>query len=177
MQGLKRGTVKLYPHDESWHTQAQKTIAVLSSVLGNTAKGIAHVGSTSIKGLHAKPIIDIAVAVDNIDDILPYEEKLREHDIIFRGSDREGAYLFVIGDFEKDTRSHHIHIIPHNSDTWEDYLNFRDYLNAHPQKAAEYETLKLALAEKFPDDRNSYTNGKAELIGRLLAEAKRWREE
>lgn len=176
MQGLKRGTVKLYPHDEKWHIQAEKTISVLSSVLGDTAKEIAHVGSTSINGIHAKPIIDIAVAVNNIDDILPFTDELEKCGIIFRGSDRDGQYLFVIGDFDKDTRSHHIHIVRKNSDEWDEYINFRDYLNAHPQKAAEYEALKLTLAEKFPDDRTSYTSGKSELISRLLKEAKGWKE-
>ena len=62
--GLKRGTVKLFPHEKEWETEAQNTIYKLSEILGSVLVDISHVGSTSIKSIKAKPIIDIAVAVN-----------------------------------------------------------------------------------------------------------------
>ncbi len=176
MRGLKRGTVKLLAHDKMWKHDAQDVINTLRSVLGDTAQDIAHVGSTAINGIYAKPIIDILIAVNNIDDILPYIAELEKHAIIFRGSDREGQYLLVMGDFEKDTRTHHIHVVKEISEEHNNYINFRDYLNAHPHKAREYEKLKLTLAEKFPNDRNAYTDGKNELVAKLLSEAREWKK-
>ena len=61
--GLKRGTVRLAEHDPEWEQLARETIGRLRCVLGSVAKDIQHVGSTSIPGIKAKPIIDIAVAV------------------------------------------------------------------------------------------------------------------
>ena len=70
MIGLKRGTVKLCEHEKEWETEAQHTISRLKAILGDVIRDIQHVGSTSIPAIKAKPIIDIAVAVDCFDDIL-----------------------------------------------------------------------------------------------------------
>ena len=70
MIGLKRGTVQLCSHEKEWEEEAQKTICRLRNILGGAAKDIQHVGSTAIPAIRAKPIIDIAMAVDRFDDIL-----------------------------------------------------------------------------------------------------------
>ena len=96
--GLKRGCVKLMPHQEEWHAIAQDTIKILLDILGGSAVDIQHIGSTAIKNIEAKPIIDIAVGVRRFEDIEPYITVLEENGIIFRGDDNDGQ-LFVIGDF------------------------------------------------------------------------------
>ena len=73
MIGLKRGAVALYPHEKAWETEAQATMARLCQILGPVAAEMAHVGSTAIPTIQAKPILDIAVAVDNFDALLAYE--------------------------------------------------------------------------------------------------------
>ena len=98
-------------------------------------------------------------------------------DIIFRFDERPEQLLFVMGDFEKDTRSHHIHVVLYGSDEWNNYINFRDYLNSNIKAAREYEAVKLKLAEQYPDDRIAYTDGKKDIIDRLLAEARVWKIE
>ena len=65
MLGLKREAVKLCEHQKEWEVEAQNTIARLKAILGDVAKDIQHVGSTSVLSIKAKPIIDIAVAVDD----------------------------------------------------------------------------------------------------------------
>ena len=175
MTGLKRGTVMLAPHQEEWTQSAERTIQTLNRLLESVAVDMQHIGSTAIPSIHAKPIIDLVVGVRNLDDIAPYVELLKQHDIVFRGEDVAGQLLFVMGDFEKDTRTHHIHVVKWNGTEWKNYINFRDYLNCHPDKAMRYDACKKKLALQFPDDRRSYTEGKQECIECLLKEADVWR--
>lgn len=173
--GLKRGTVALEPHQEEWIQNAESTMKVLKQLLEPAAVDIQHIGSTAVSSIHAKPIIDIVVGVRKLDDMLPYVELLRQHNIVFRGEDVAGQMLFVMGDFENDSRTHHIHVVRWNGAEWNNYINFRDYLNSHLDEAEQYNACKKKLALQFPDDRGSYTAGKQELIDRLLKEAYAWR--
>ena len=175
--GLKRGIVTLLPYQEEWKENAESIMKKLKQLLGDTAVDIQHVGSTSVSSIHAKPIIDIVIGVKRLDDILCYVELLKQHDIIFRGEDVAGQLLFVMGDFQKDTRTHHIHVVNWNGTLWNHYINFRDYLNAYPEKAKLYEHCKQRLALQFPADRKRYTEGKQELIEQLLKEADAWKLE
>ena len=63
--GLARGTVSVVPHNDEWEVTGRKTIAKLKELLGDTAVDIQHVGSTSIKGIYAKPIIDLVIGVND----------------------------------------------------------------------------------------------------------------
>ena len=175
MIGLKRGTVALEKHQDCWDANASETVAVLWKILKDCALGIQHIGSTSIKQIYAKPIIDIAVGLQDLSTAEQFIPPLEEKHIIFRGEDQPNQLLFVKGDFENDIRTHHIHMVVWGNEQWNNYVNFRDYLNANPEKAKEYERLKLRLAQKYFDNRNAYTMGKKELIERLLQEAKTWR--
>ena len=173
--GMKRGTVYLEPHQSEWERAAEETIHTLKSILGSVAVDIQHIGSTSIRTIRAKPIIDIVVAVNDYELILSKRDVLENADIIFRFDERPEQLLFVMGDFEKDTRSHHIHVVIYGSDEWNNYINFRDYLNSNTEAAREYEAVKLRLAEQYPDDRIAYTDGKQEIIDRLLKKACVWK--
>ena len=175
MIGLKRGDVKLSAHENEWEKEAEQTIVKLKKLLGDTAVDIQHIGSTAVSSIHAKPIIDIAVGVYDLNDIIPFKEKLRKRNYVFRGEDVPGQILFVKGDAEKDIRTHHIHIVKHGSDEWNNYINFRDYLNAFPEKAMIYDLCKQDLAKRFPNERGRYTEGKKELVESLIKEAALWR--
>lgn len=175
MIGLKTNTVMLLPHQAVWEENAKNTIAIIKSLLGNSCIDIQQVGSTAIHSIHAKPIIDIAVAVNELNDIIPYIEVLEDHGIIFRKEEHTGQLLFIIGDLDNDIKTHHIHVVKYNSTNWDNYLNFRDYLNAFEDKARQYDELKQTLAVEFFDNRKAYTAGKKELIDQLLKEAYEWR--
>lgn len=84
MIGLERGKVALCRHLPEWDEEATRTIKVLKEILGDVAIEIEHVGSTSIKNIKAKPIIDIAVAVKNFSDIIRFNPKLEEHGFYYR---------------------------------------------------------------------------------------------
>ena len=175
--GMKRGTVYLEDHRPEWETAAAQTILTLKRVLRSDAAGVRHVGSTSIKTIPAKPIIDIAVGVHDYEAVLRKKDALEAEGIIFRFDERPGQLLFVMGDFENDTRTHHIHVVLYGSKEWTDYVNFTDYLNADAAAAEKYAALKRELAEKYPNDRVAYTEGKSELISCLLTDAERWRSQ
>ena len=81
-----------------------------------------------------KPIIDIVIGVRELNDIQPYINVLKESGFIFRGEDVPGQVLFVKGNFEEDLQTHHIHVVKWNGSEWNNYINFRDYLNAFPEK-------------------------------------------
>ena len=172
-----RGTVLLNEHDETWEIQAEAACANLKELLGDAAIDIQHVGSTSVPGLAAKPILDLVIGVRELSDLDPYVEKLARADIREVFQDLPGQRLFVMGDFAKDTRTHHIHAVRWNDSAWKNYIRFRDYLRIFEEKRAEYEAEKRRLAALYPANRLAYTEGKAQLIEKLLKEANRWAEE
>ncbi len=169
--GLKRGSVRLQPHRDNWDALAAETIELLRSLLGSDAEDIRHVGSTAVRGIYAKPIIDIAVAAESLDAVRAHDGELQAAGIVFRGEDRPGQLLYVMGDIDADTRTHHIHVVPAGSDAWNSYVSFTDYLNAHPEDARRYSDMKRQLAAKYPEDRKSYTEAKAGKIAEILKKA------
>lgn len=171
MLGLKRGTVALFPHQAAWEENAKDTIALLWTVLDGIALDIQHVGSTAIRHIHAKPIIDLAVGVRSLDDIFPMISRLEEIGVIYRNADQPGQQLFVMGDFENEIRTHHVHVVEVSNPAWQNYILFRDYLNDHPEKAALYNDLKQNLFAQHANNRGAYTAGKQALISQLLKEA------
>lgn len=167
--GLRRGAVELAEHQEEWREAARESINVLSSVLGEKAVQIEHVGSTAIRGIHAKPIIDIAVGMHSLDEAMDCREELAKHGITFHGEDKPGQLLFVINNGE--LRTHHIHFVKWNGDAWNNYVIFRDHLRSHPERAKAYDNLKLNLASMYSDNRKAYTASKDSFIKDTIAEA------
>lgn len=173
--GLKTGVVTLLHHQVEWEINAEETIILMRTILGDACIDIQHVGSTSIKHICAKPIIDIAVAVNELADILPYNDVLAKNGIYYRKEEATGQLLYLMGDLENEIKTHHIHVVRHKSVNWRNYLNFRDYLNEFPEKAKLYNDLKQELAEKYTFERKLYTAGKKDMIETLLKEAEEWR--
>ena len=107
---------------------------------------------------------------------MKHDKELAENGIIYRKQDIPGQHLYRCGDFDHDIITHFIHVVIADSDAWHNYINFRDYLNSHLEDAKAYEQLKLELWSKYPEDRDSYVDGKKELVTELLAKAKKWAE-
>lgn len=176
MIGLKRGTVKLYPHEKEWETEAQRTIVILKNIFGDTAEDIQHVGSTSVKTIYAKPIIDIAVGVRTLNDALCLEDEMKKVGFYLRSTELESQLLFAAGSYYVgcgDLQTHFIHVTQYGGKAWSDYVLFRNYLNTHIDTAKEYEALKLRLSLEAPIDagREKYLAGKHDFIVRTLRKA------
>lgn len=173
--GLKRGVVKLVSNSDIWDSSAKDCIKILYDVLKRDAIDIQHVGSTAIKNIVAKPIVDIVIGVKEFDDILKYNELLLKNGIIYRGQDNANQLLYVMGDMENDIRTHHIHVVIYNGKEWNNYINFRDYLNIHEEQAKEYSQLKIELANRYANSRADYTLKKSNMINEILEDALNWR--
>lgn len=177
MIGLKRGTEKLFNHEKEWEFEAQRTISRLHKILGSVARDIQHVGSTSILTIKAKPIIDIAVAVDNFKDVLALEAEFNNYGFYYRPNvNLKDQLLFACGSYydgRGDIQTHFIHVVLKNSMEWINYINFRDYLNKMPKVAKAYEDLKISLAAATPVDkgREQYLKGKHDFIVYTLRKA------
>lgn len=166
--GLNRGTVQLEPRAERWDGLVVQTLKILKSILDNDAIDIQHIGSTAIPAIKAKPIIDIVVGVNDFDKVMLHNEQLRQVGIFYRGSDVERQLLYVMGDMENDTRTHHIHIVKWNGTEWKNYIHFRDYLNDNENMALQYQKVKEELESKYADNRVAYTHGKQDMIDIIL---------
>ena len=112
MLGLKRGTVQLCEHEQAWEIEAQNTILRLKEILGAVIKDIQHVGSTSIPSIKAKPIIDIAIAIDDFEDVLLLEEELKKQGFYYRPKvDLGEQLLFASGSYYDGTGDLQTHFI------------------------------------------------------------------
>lgn len=175
--GLKRGTVAIEAHRVEWEISAQEMIEKLKNILKDDIVDAQHIGSTSIKSICAKPIVDIVVGVSGFDKMMSHNDALMEKGIIYRGEDHPCQLLYVCGDPENNIQTHYIHVVIWGQKAWNDYIDLRDYLNSHEDAARQYSELKEKLAEEYPEDRTAYTNGKSAFIKNILQRAEKWREQ
>jgi len=123
MIGLARGTVELYDHQAEWEAIAKGTIEKLKEIFGTVATDIQHVGSTSIVNIKAKPIIDIAVAVEDLDKVLALVPVLEKNRFFHRAQNHDETQVFFSCDGKvENTRTHHIHVVKAGSKEWLDYI-------------------------------------------------------
>ena len=172
--GLTDGTVRLVSHKDDWaelfSAEKARLLTVLAPYVGTVVRDIEHVGSTSIPGIPAKPIIDIAVVVSDFDLADPCIEAIRGLGYVYLGlNEVPGRHFFYLLDEGTTTdRTHHLHMFEERSREWRQTLGFRDYLRDHPKTAAAYGQIKLDLAQQFSDDRPGYLEGKAPFITQVL---------
>ena len=165
MIGLEKGVVKVMPYTAEWSRLFEAEKARLEAAVGAYILDIQHIGSTSIPGMPAKPIIDLGVAVQNFEEATVCIEPLRQLGYTYYGeAGIPRRHYFAKGQPE----THHLHMNELHSHDWEVTLLFRDYLIQHPEVAQEYANLKLKLAQQFPADREAYLAGKGPFIEQAL---------
>lgn len=166
--GLENDTVRLTPYQPDWERAFLGERAWLHETLGNALLEVQHIGSTAVPGLSAKPILDIGVAVQDFNEAFAIVGPLEALGYTYRGEyGIARRHYFVKG----KPKTHHLHVLEHSSLEWRNHLRFRDYLRRHPNTAAEYAALKQRLAERFPRDREAYTDGKHAFIRAILNRA------
>lgn len=173
--GLKRGKVELFDHDILWENNAKETIIELKEIFGDTARDIQHIGSTAIKHIKAKPIIDIVVGINELDKLEDFIDELTKNNYFHRPF-KEDDVLFTKGDLKEETRTHHIHIVKYGSDVWNNQIIFRDYLNNNVKEAKNYEKLKIDLQKANKNNRVKYTEKKESYIISIIEKAKELKE-
>lgn len=169
--GLERGIVRLVAYNPGWAVLFEEERSRLAQALGDWALDIQHVGSTAIPGGIAKPIIDIAIAVQNFEAAFACVKSMEDLGYVYAGENGIPRRHYFIK--RNPATTHHIHMFEITSNRWRDHLLFRDYMCDHPQAVQDYTDLKRQLLEQFPADREAYTGGKAEFIQSVLDQALR----
>jgi GrpB-like predicted nucleotidyltransferase (UPF0157 family) len=163
----KSAPVIVVPYDSSWPDKFECEKRVLSRVLAPWLAGpIEHVGSTAVPGLVAKPVIDIMVAVENLDSSRPAIPAVVASGYIYWPYKASIMHWFCKP--SDAHRTHHLHLVPYGSRLWQARPGFRDALRADVRLAQEYAQLKLSLAGKYRDDREAYTQSKSEFVHQVL---------
>ena len=134
-------------------------------------RGIHHVGSTAVPGLGAKPIIDMVAGVRDLEEARAAFDPLRRHNYQHTPHRPGIAHHFSKPSARLSELTHGLHLTEPGSDLWRERLAFRDALRRDSDLAAEYELLKLRLAQEFPSDVGEYTAGKRDFVVRVLADA------
>ncbi len=161
--GLKKGEIRLINYQIEWEQIFIKEKEKIKKVLNNYYEDIEHFGSTSIKGIKAKPIIDIIIALPNFDNINIIINSMESIGYIFKDQKIiPNDYYFTKG---KPTKFH-VHIVKKNSINWQLNITFRNKLRENYKLAKEYEALKLNLS-KVSENRLDYMYGKTDFIYRV----------
>lgn len=149
-------------YDPAWADGFERIRSFVWSAVRDVALSVEHVGSTSVPGLAAKAVIDVCVVVASREDVPPCIERLAGIGYEHRGD------LGVPGREAFRAPVHlpkqHMYLSHRNNVHLKNHLGLRDHLRAHPDAARTYGDLKIALAERFPDDIDSYIEGKSEFI-------------
>lgn len=171
MLGLDRDIVRLDKYDPSWKDEFEKEKLNVKKCLGDIALTIEHVGSTSIEGLSAKPIIDMAVGVKDTETLRSTIKLLSDfgYDVLDSIEDKEEV---LARKGTPENRTHYIHVMVVSGSRYVEQVLFRDYLRAHREEVERYEELKKSSLEKFADNRKAYTASKNEYIRSVIEKAK-----
>lgn len=166
--GLGDNEVRLVPHSSAWAATGEAERQRLLRSLAAWSPDIEHVGSTAVRGLAAKPVIDLCVGVAS----LPHADEMQDV-MASLGYDYPGDVGIpddrVFGR-ERGWRTHLVHVVVRGGYRWDVYINFRDALRGDAALRAEYEALKQQFARAHPEDRFTYTQQKSTFVERVLAD-------
>lgn len=170
--GLQRKKVTLFFYNPAWKRLYKKEAKFLRSVIGKYVLDIQHVGSTSIPGVKAKPIIDIAIGVKNLKNGEKCIKPLKQLGYEYKHSAGiKGRHFFAKG--SEMNRTHYVHIEKLDGRPWKNHIIFRDYLRKYKKAVKEYNELKEKLAKKYKDDRDTYTAQKDSFIRGIIKKAEK----
>jgi GrpB-like predicted nucleotidyltransferase (UPF0157 family) len=172
MLGQHRRVFKLVPYQSVWIDHFNREADRIRTTLGDKAIQIEHIGSTSIPGMPAKPVIDIMVAVEKLtlssDLILPLDSIGYDYFPV----DTVPGRMFFAWEVRPEIRTHHLSLAERGSAFWENQLLFRDYLGENDQIASEYVQLKKEFAEYYARTNHLDREWKSEFVARVLEMAK-----
>lgn len=164
--GLKNDEVRLVSYIEKWAEEFERVKKQIEHETNLAASRIEHIGSTAIKNMDAKPIIDIVVGVDHIADVDPSLIKgLSKVGFLRLRVERPKEIVFA--KFTDDTyneKTHFIHLVDYKKELWCNLLFFRDYLNAHKNVREKYLALKQAYIKTSSTGITDYTDHKEAFV-------------
>ncbi|MEM7562307.1 MAG: GrpB family protein [Pseudomonadota bacterium] len=166
-QNMSQVEVSLSVYNPDWPIMFEREKKLLTAVAGEWLQGsVEHIGSTSVPGLIAKPVIDIMFGIETLDQARPAIGVLEKEGYHYYPYKQEIMHWFCKP--SPEYRTHHVHLVPYQSELWNERIRFRELLRTNNQIAMEYADLKEKLSEKYPQDRESYTLEKWPFISRVL---------
>ncbi len=169
--GLDKEDLRVERTTEGWVRAGSSLRDAVSAVLGGRASAVEQIGSSSVVGLLAKPIIDLAVGLSEEADAVAVQSMLEGAGWIFRGDAGDSGGLVFVLEARPAFRVAHLHVVEHRERQWVDYLSLRDLLRCSPKARARYEAVKVRLIEDLGNDRIAYTEAKTDIVRSLLLEA------
>lgn len=168
--------IEVVDYNPEWEKLFKTEEKKIKAILGKNCVAVHHIGSTSVKGLKAKPIIDIMPVVKDISLVDAHHAEFEALGYECKGEyGIPGRRFFMKGG---DARTHHIHIFEENGKAdIERHLAVRDYLRSHTDTAKEYAELKTKLADKFACDNDGYCDGKDAFMKSLEEKALAWKKQ
>jgi GrpB-like predicted nucleotidyltransferase (UPF0157 family) len=168
--------VEVVPYHPTWKDTFATESKYIKLALAENLVAVHHIGSTAISDIYAKPIIDILLEVKDITKVDAESSKLE-----LLGYEAMGEYGICDRRYfrkhnEAGIRTHHIHAFVVGSVQIERHLAFREYMIFHPEEAQKYSNLKCELANKYPNDIESYMDGKDGFIKEIDRKAAGWRK-
>lgn len=165
--------VKIVDYDAAWPLRAAEEMQRIREGLGSTVVRLEHVGSTSVRGLAAKPIIDLQLSVASIEPHETYVPALAKLGYLFTPDpDSPDYHAFALP--HTRPRTHHLHVCETGSEHERRHIAVRDYLRSHPGEAKRYGDLKRAVVAEHPRDRLAYIAGKDAYVAALERRALAW---
>lgn len=172
--GLKNNEVVIVPYDKEWKGEFNKTKTQIMQYTNLKPEQIEHIGSTSIEGIRAKPIIDILIGVENLTTLdKPFFKNLQQAGFYKLKVERPNE--IVCAKFTDETfeiKTHFIHIVELEKEKWNQMLFFRDYLNANQDMKEQYENLKESFFNTGLKGINSYTDYKEKFVQTIFEQLK-----
>ena len=166
--------IEVVPYEPLWKELFEKESSRIKEVLTEGLVDVHHIGSTSVPGLAAKPIIDLLPEVSDLETLDQFDEAMEGLGYTVMGEfGIPGRRLYLKGVLD---RTHHVHAFESGSVGLLRHLAVRDYLRVHPDEAAAYADIKKKLAARFRYDNDGYCDGKHEFVQQLEKRALRWRE-
>jgi GrpB-like predicted nucleotidyltransferase (UPF0157 family) len=160
-------TVVLSEYNSDWQDMFEAEKSHLLSIIGDLLCGsVEHVGSTSVTGMIAKPVIDIMFGVNSLEDASSAIVRLVENGYCHYPYKPEVMHWFCKP--SPEFRTHHLHLVPYESNLWNDRLNFKEALKTNKTYFDKYRELKQKLANTVGSDRELYTQLKGPFIQKVL---------
>ena len=167
MHKKEEAPIILSKYNPEWPLKYEEEKIFLMDIIGKWLHGnIEHIGSTSIPGLTAKPVIDIMFGVKSLEDSKAAIELLMQNEYNYFPYKKEVMHWFCKP--SASLRTHHLHLVPYESTLWKERIRFRDILRINTKIANEYVKLKKELAIRYKQDREIYTEKKWKFIQRVL---------
>ncbi|MCW4049583.1 MAG: GrpB family protein [Candidatus Bathyarchaeota archaeon] len=167
------GRITVVEYDPEWPMYYEKEKKLILEAISEYVITIDHIGSTSIPGLGAKPIIDILAGMDSqetADSCLEPLSRIGYDDVTPEPQEDDWYYCLGKGPHSPGV---HLHFVKDGCDHWRKHILVRDYLRTHPEICREYYEMKLALVSRYADQREIYTESKSGFINRVVEKALR----